>query len=589
MKRVWGLLLILFYLSTAVFAITQKKILSPEEAFNLSVKKSGDVIAVSLKLGENIYIYDDKFKITIVKPDIASLNKDLNIPKPTTYDKHLVHKVPNLNVLVPIDIIKKYTDGENITLRVEFQGCATSGICYQPMSQDFDFTISNTKQKQIKKQSSPLSEQDSIAKSLATDSIWLVLLTFFGFGLLLSLTPCIFPMIPILSSIIVSQADKITTKRAFLLSLVYVLAMSLAYTIAGVLAGLFGANIQASLQNPWIIVAFSIVFVALAFSMFGFYEIQMPRFIQSKLAKKSDQMHGHGVFGVAIMGFLSALIMGPCVAAPLAGALVYIGQSGDALLGGLALFVMSLGMGMPLLLVGVGAKKYMPKPGAWMNAIKAFFGVMMLALAIWTLSRVIDPSTVMFMWMVLFISTSVYMGALESLKDGADGVRKLIKSIAVIILIYGVFLFIGFSSGATDPLKPLSKFSQSVVITSKIEDKKDSKIFKVVSTLDELKKIIENSKKPVLIDFYADWCVSCVELEKYTFSDKLVQKKMSEFENIKIDVTKNSKEDKKILKEFGIFGPPAILFFKNGKEISSKRIIGFKDAKVFLEHLNGIM
>ncbi len=589
MKRVWGLLLILFYLSTAVFAITQKKILSPEEAFNLSVKKSGDVIAVSLKLGENIYIYDDKFKITIVKPDIASLNKDLNIPKPITYDKHLVHKVPNLNVLVPIDIIKKYTDGENITLRVEFQGCATSGICYQPMSQDFDFTISNTKQKQIKKQSSPLSEQDSIAKSLATDSIWLVLLTFFGFGLLLSLTPCIFPMIPILSSIIVSQADKITTKRAFLLSLVYVLAMSLAYTIAGVLAGLFGANIQASLQNPWIIVAFSIVFVALAFSMFGFYEIQMPRFIQSKLAKKSDQMHGHGVFGVAIMGFLSALIMGPCVAAPLAGALVYIGQSGDALLGGLALFVMSLGMGMPLLLVGVGAKKYMPKPGAWMNAIKAFFGVMMLALAIWTLSRVIDPSTVMFMWMVLFISTSVYMGALESLKDGADGVRKLIKSIAVIILIYGVFLFIGFSSGATDPLKPLSKFSQSVVITSKIEDKKDSKIFKVVSTLDELKKIIENSKKPVLIDFYADWCVSCVELEKYTFSDKLVQKKMSEFENIKIDVTKNSKEDKKILKEFGIFGPPAILFFKNGKEISSKRIIGFKDAKVFLEHLNGIM
>jgi len=589
LKRVWGLLLILFYLSTAVFAITQKKILSPEEAFNLSVKKSGDVIAVSLKLGENIYIYDDKFKITIVKPDIASLNKDLNIPKPITYDKHLVHKVPNLNVLVPIDIIKKYTDGENITLRVEFQGCATSGICYQPMSQDFDFTISNTKQKQIKKQSSPLSEQDSIAKSLATDSIWLVLLTFFGFGLLLSLTPCIFPMIPILSSIIVSQADKITTKRAFLLSLVYVLAMSLAYTIAGVLAGLFGANIQASLQNPWIIVAFSIVFVALAFSMFGFYEIQMPRFIQSKLAKKSDQMHGHGVFGVAIMGFLSALIMGPCVAAPLAGALVYIGQSGDALLGGLALFVMSLGMGMPLLLVGVGAKKYMPKPGAWMNAIKAFFGVMMLALAIWTLSRVIDPSTVMFMWMVLFISTSVYMGALESLKDGADGVRKLIKSIAVIILIYGVFLFIGFSSGATDPLKPLSKFSQSVVITSKIEDKKDSKIFKVVSTLDELKKIIENSKKPVLIDFYADWCVSCVELEKYTFSDKLVQKKMSEFENIKIDVTKNSKEDKKILKEFGIFGPPAILFFKNGKEISSKRIIGFKDAKVFLEHLNGIM
>lgn len=582
MKLLFRLCFLTFFLATSSSAIFHKKVLTPKEAFNLNVKKSGDVISVNLKLGKDIYVYDDKLKLSIIFPKVVSLDKEIKRPKAFKHEDYLVYE-DKINLLIPLHVVKKYVDSGVFKLKISYQGCAKSGICYQPMSKIFNFDLG----KNLAKKEN-LSEQDIIANSLKNDSIWLVLISFFGFGLLLSLTPCIFPMIPILSSIIVAQSDKITTKRAFFLSLVYVLAMALAYTVAGVLAGLFGANIQTALQDPWVITIFSLVFVILAFSMFGFYEIQMPRFIQSKLTKKSDEMQGQGVVGVAVMGFLSALIMGPCVAAPLAGALVYIGQSGDALLGGLALFVMSLGMGMPLLLIGTGAQKYMPKPGGWMDAIKASFGVMMLALAIWTLSRIIDGNTIMFMWMLLFIGSSIFMGALESLQEGASGVRKLIKSVAVVFFMYGVVLFIGALSGATNPLKPLEVFTSKKITSTQISATKNEE-FEVVSTLSELKKLIANSKKPVMVDFYADWCVSCAELNEYTFSDKNVKSKMKEFKLVKVDVTKNSKENRELLGAFNLFGPPAILFFKDAKELKPNRIIGFKDAKVFLEHLNGII
>jgi thiol:disulfide interchange protein DsbD len=586
LKVAFRFLLLSLVLVGSLFGITQRKVLSPEEAFNLKVQKTGEVISIKLSVGEGIYVYDDKLKISISDPKVVSLDKEIKRPSPTKHDEYLVHEKA-INLLIPINLIKKYINSGQYKIKVEYQGCATSGICYQPMSKEFSFDLGSGSKKAniIEKE---LSEQDAIANSLKNDSVWLVLLTFFGFGLLLSLTPCIFPMIPILSSIIVSQAENITTKRAFFLSLVYVVSMALAYTISGVLAGLFGANIQAALQNPWIISIFSLVFVFLAFSMFGFYEIQMPRFIQSRLTKKSDEMQGHGIIGVAIMGFLSALIMGPCVAAPLAGALVYIGQSGDALLGGLSLFVMSLGMGVPLLLVGVGAKRYMPKPGVWMNNVSATFGVVMLALAIWTLSRIVDANIIMFMWTFLAIGSAVYMGALERLKNDAKGIDKLIKSMAVIILIYGAILFVGSVSGATNPLNPLSKFTQKSLVSAQIEVSEEND-FELVKNLGELESIIKNSKKPILVDFYADWCVSCVELDTYTFSDPLVKSKMKNFKLVRVDVTKNSKDDKELLNKFGLFGPPAIMFFKDKQELKSKRIIGFKDSKEFLEQLNGII
>ena len=588
MSKVLKLLLIGLFFTTSLFAITQRKVLSPEEAFQVNAKRTGDLIVVSLELGKDIYVYDDKLKLNIIEPTKVSLDKDVKRPSPVDYEDYQVQK-KSINFMIPISVIKKYVNSGKFKLELEYQGCASSGICYQPMKNNFSFDLGGTVAKADKvSPQNDLSEQDFIAESLQNGNVWVVLLSFLGFGILLSFTPCIFPMIPILSSIIVSQSGKqMSTKRAFILSLVYVLAMALAYTIAGVLAGLFGANISAALQNPWIIGIFSAVFVALSFSMFGFYELQMPSFIQSKLAKKSDEMQGQGVVGVAVMGFLSALIMGPCVAAPLAGALVYIGQSGDALLGGAALFVMSMGMGLPLLVIGTGAGKYMPKPGGWMDAIKSMFGVVMLALAIWTLSRVVPANITILLWTLLVISSAIYMGALESLKEGVSGWKKLIKSFAVIMFIYGIMLFIGAMTSATNPLNPLEKFSSSATqstATNLVEEKS----FKVVPTLAELKTIIAESNKPVMVDFYADWCVSCIELEHYTFSDPSVKKKLNEFSLIKIDVTKNSDDDKELLKEFGLFGPPAIMFFKNGNEMKNKRLIGFKDAKEFLAHLNSL-
>lgn len=587
MSRLIKLFLIGLFFTTSLFAITQRKVLSPEEAFQVSAKRTGDLIVISLELGKNIYVYDDKLKISIIEPTKVSLDKDIKRPIAVDYEDYQVHKKP-LTFMIPISVIKKYVSSGEFKLELEYQGCATSGICYQPMKSDFSFDLGGTATKAEKIAfQDDLSETDFIADTLKNGSVLIVLLSFLGFGILLSFTPCIFPMIPILSSIIVSQSGaKMSTKRAFMLSLVYVLAMSLAYTIAGVLAGLFGANISAALQNPWIIGIFSAVFVALSFSMFGFYELQMPSFIQSKLSKKSDEMQGQGVVGVAVMGFLSALIMGPCVAAPLAGALVYIGQSGDAILGGAALFVMSMGMGLPLLVIGTGAGKYMPKPGGWMDAIKAMFGVVMLALAIWTLSRVVPDYIIILLWTVLVISSAVYMGALESLKEGVNGWKKLIKSFAVIMFIYGIMLFIGAMTNATNPLNPLEKFSSTGNIQNVSKGAAEGHSFKIVPTLQELKIVIAESKKPVMVDFYADWCVSCIELENYTFSDPSVEKKLQEFTLIQIDVTKNSDDDKAILKEFGLFGPPAIMFFKEGSELKNKRLIGFKDAKEFLAHIN---
>jgi len=588
MNRLLKLFLIGLFFTASLFAVTQRKVLSPQEAFQVDAKRTGDLIVLSLKLGKDIYIYDDKLKINIVEPTKISLDSNIKRPMPVKYDKFLVHK-KSLKFMIPVSEIKKHISSGEFKLQLEYQGCASSGICYQPMKDDFSFDLGGTNNDTDKVSKENLSEQDLIANSLKNDNIWLVLLTFLGFGILLSLTPCIFPMIPILSSIIVSQSgEKMSTKRAFLLSFVYVLAMSLAYTIAGILAGLFGANISAALQNPWIISIFSGVFVGLAFSMFGFYELQMPTFIQSKLAKKSDEAHGKGIVGVAIMGFLSALIMGPCIAAPLAGALVYIGQSGDALLGGAALFVMSMGMGLPLLIIGTGAGKYMPKPGGWMDIIKAIFGVVMLGLAIWTLSRVIPGFVTMILWASLFISTAVYMGVLESLEKGVSGWKKLIKSFAMIVFIYGIMLFIGAMSNAKNPLNPLENFSASnntQVISNETAEEKN---FKIVPTFSELNTIITNSKKPVMVDFYADWCVSCVELEHYTFSDNNVKEKLKNYTLLQVDVTKNSANDKELLKEFGLFGPPAIMFFKDGSEIKNKRIIGFKDAREFLAHLNSM-
>ncbi|MCG3681515.1 protein-disulfide reductase DsbD [Aliarcobacter butzleri] len=571
MKKIL-LLLILFIYSFSLEL--GNKVLEPEEAFKVKFIKNEDSLNIKLKLGKDIYLYHDKLQINILKPQKIEITKELNIPKPVNYQEFIV-QFDDLNLTIPYDFLKSKVDSKEFEIELKFQGCSKAGLCYAPMSEKqilmFDENIEN---KNINLEN--LNETDTIANSLKEKNILLVLITFFGFGLLLSLTPCVFPMIPILSSIIVgaSKNQTMTASRGFFLSLVYVLSMSIAYTIAGVIAGIFGANLQVALQNPYVLVIFALIFVALAFSMFGYFEIKLPQAIQNRVNKTTDGKEKQGVVGIAIMGFLSALIVGPCVAPPLAGALVYIGQTGDAILGGLALFVMSLGMGVLLLLIGLGAGKFIPKPGGWMESITRIFGIVMLGVAIWLLDRVLDATIIIYLWALLLLGSAIYLKIYQHL---------LAQLITVVIFILGIVLFVGAISGAINPLNPLEKFTSSKM--TQVSDEK--LIFKKIKNIQELELAIKNSNKPVMLDFWASWCVSCKELEEITFQDEQVINKLQEFTLLKADVTENNDEDKALQKKFGVVGPPALIFWdKDKNEIQASRIIGYKNPKDFLEIVN---
>lgn len=545
--------------------------LEPEEAFKPKIIQTKESIIFEVELGQDIYLYHDKLKVFISQPQKIDLTSKAIIPTPVEYDGFIVHfGNPVVRVEIALAQIQNTIKSNNFEIEFFFQGCSKAGLCYAPMSEKLQVGETLNEKTPVVE-----NETDVITNTLKDKSFVIVLVTFFGFGLLLSLTPCVFPMIPILSSIIVNAGNntQMSAKKGFLLSLVYVLAMSLAYTIAGVIAGLFGANLQVILQNPYVLVVFALIFIALAFSMFGYYRIEPPQWLQTKVYKTTSEQKSHGVLGIAVMGFLSALIVGPCVAPPLAGALVYIGQTGDALLGGLALFVMSLGMGIPLLAIGAGAGKFMPKPGGWMSNVSEVFGIVMLAIAIWMVERVI-PEFTLYLWATLFIGTSVYLKAYGHL---------VIKTLRAMIFIYGTVCFIGAISGANNVLNPLEKFTQknsSIAQDNNLE-------WKYVKNLNELDSVIKASTKPVMLDFYASWCVSCKELENITFKDERVQKSLEKFTLVKADVTNNTKEDQELQKRFNVFGPPALIFFdENKQEIKQAQIIGYKNAEEFLEIVN---
>ena len=557
-----------------------QEFLEPNEAFKPTFTKNETSINLKLDLGRDIYLYDDKLKVFIVKPEKIEITKEINIPKAVAYEEFIV-QFNNLDLTIPFSLLKSKVDSTEYEIEVKFQGCSKLGLCYAPMSEKYLLTFDNniskiqTKEEEQKVETTTLNETDSIANSLKNGNLLLVLATFFGFGLLLSLTPCVFPMIPILSSIIVgaSKSEVMSAKKGFFLSFIYVLSMSVAYTIAGIVAGIFGANLQVALQNPYVLVVFALIFVALAFSMFGYFEIKLPQSIQTKLNKTTDGKEKQGIIGVAIMGFLSALIVGPCVAPPLAGALVYIGQTGDAVLGGIALFVMSLGMGVPLLLIGLGAGRFMPKPGGWMENITKIFGIIMLGVAIWLLDRVLSPSIIMSLWALLFLATAIY------LKTQSNMFAELASSV---LFILGVVLLVGLISGSTNPLKPLEKLTASTNVI-----KEDKLIFHKIKNISELELAIKNSNKPVMLDFWASWCVACKELEDITFKDEEVMKKLQNFTLLTADVTLNNDEDKALQKMFGVVGPPALIFWdKDKKEVNSSKIVGYKNPKEFLEILN---
>ncbi|MDQ1298791.1 MAG: thioredoxin:protein disulfide reductase [Campylobacterota bacterium] len=607
--------LFLIFFSLSLFGVS---FLQPDAAFKPRITQiDKDTIGVDIDLGADIYLYKNKLKIEDANLKDGIDFQSVKMGKSVDHDgEQVFFSSPEIQ----IKLLKKnaLTGDYKVKVNLSYQGCSSAGLCYEPMETTLEISVDMDQLESVKteepsvikaeavedkivkaaiveekngtkaleKVSEKSSETDKIASVIQGGSLWLIIISFFGFGLLLSLTPCVFPMIPIISSVILAQGNGISTKKAFWLSLVYVLAMAVAYTIAGVLAGLFGANLQAAFQTPWIITLFALIFVLLSLSMFDVYELQIPNFIQARVSHLGGQKSG--IIGVALMGFFSALIVGPCVAAPLAGALIYIGQTGDALLGGIALFALSIGMGMPLLVVGTTSGKFMPKPGMWMDTIKAIFGVMLLGIAIWMIGRVLDENTTLLLWGGLAVFVAINMGALESFGDHpAWSARANTKALGFMILLYGMSLLIGGMAGGHNPLRPLEPFAYGKADTvSGIESKKIEKIL----SIEELDAILaENKGKRIMVDFYADWCTSCKELEDKTFSDPAVREEMGKFVFVQVDVTSNDAASKAFTKKYGIFGPPAILFFdEEGHLKNESTIIGFKGPQEFLSHLKGL-
>lgn len=568
----------------------QDDILDPDDAFKVSFDSQPGQFKVNWIIAEGHYLYRDKMQITAT--DTGMTTKPLVMPMGEAKDDPIFNQILYVfhhfaDATLPYQFSN---DGDkDVTFKVKYQGCSEiSGICYPPQTKEFTVKVSPISFAQAatsNASSEPVSEQDEITNALRSGNTWLTLAIFFGAGLLLAFTPCVFPMIPILSGIIVGQGENISTRKAFYLSLVYVLAMAMTYTIVGILVGLSGENIQAWFQNPWIIGSFAIIFVALSFSMFGFYELQMPASIQSKLTNVSNSQRGGHIIGVAIMGFLSALIVGPCVTAPLVGALIYIAETGDAVLGGMALFSLSMGMGAPLLVIGASAGKMLPRAGAWMDVIKAVFGVLLLGLAIWLLERVTPVAVTMTMWAALIIVSAIYMGAIDTLAAGSSGWKKLWKGLGVLLLIYGIIIVIGLASGNRNifqPLKGLGGMSNTSAQTEHLA-------FKQIKGVDGLNAELAKAKaagKTVMLDFYADWCVSCKEMELLTFSDPAVQKALKNVVLLQADVTPNDAKDTELYKHFGIIGPPSIMFFDtDGIERKNYRVVGYMSADKFSQHV----
>lgn len=586
--KFWGLLLITIGCQQA-YALTNNDLLPPDQAFKFHARSlDNKTIEVNWQIAEGYYLYREKITLTIANTKNVTLGS-YKIPHGTPKSDEAFGEVEIFHNALSFSIPIKQSIAPPVPfeLKAGFQGCAEVGVCYPPMSKTIAIEPSlvqaNTIRETVAPKPTSYSEQEQIAQSLSEKSYTLILASFFGFGLLLAFTPCIFPMIPILSGIIVGQKGPVTAWRGFILSLSYVLAGAVAYTAFGILAALFGSNLQAELQQPWIIASFSGLFILLSLSMFGFYNLELPQSLQNRLNNASNQQKNQGVLSAAIMGALSALVVGPCVAAPLAGALIYIGQTGDALLGGSALFLMGLGMGMPLLAIGASAGSLLPKAGAWLNTTKNIFGVVMLVVAAWMLDRIFPASLMMIVWACLLIIPAIYMNAIESLPDPNNGWKKLWKGFGLIMLVYGIILIIGFATGGTNPLQPLNHFSQ----TNKAPE--HTLKFVRITSLDDLNLKLsqaQQQQQSVMLDFYADWCISCKEMETYTFSNNAVQKELSQFMLLQADVTNMTTDDNALLKHFNLIGPPAILFFDANKmEQEHLRLVGYKAADDFLEHI----
>ena len=588
MTRVLASLLLLLSLVAPARA---QDLLEPDKAFRMTARAlDASNIEIRFAIADGYYMYRERFRFALEDPGSAKLGqavfppgerkKDEFFGDVETYRKEVVIRLPVEGASGPLKLV------------VTSQGCADSGVCYVPM--DTKATVQMAAAgvggpgitpgpQQVDPQPRlSLSASDlDVAAVFRSGNAWIVLATFLGFGVLLAFTPCMLPMIPILSSIIAGEGKNVGKLKALALSGAYVLGMAVTYAAAGVAAAYSGSMIAAALQNPWVLGTFALVFVWLALSMFGFYEIQLPGFLHHRLHAAHGKLQGGKLVSVGLMGVLSAVIVSPCVAAPLAGALLYISQTRDVWLGGGALFAMAIGMGLPLVAVGVSEGALLPKAGAWMNSVKKFFGVLLLGVAIWIVSPILPTVAVMVAWAALAIGSAMFLRAIDPLPPNAHAAERLAKAVGFMALIAGVALLVGALAGSRDPLRPLGGVLQaggSAVAPL---------TFVRVNSVTELDERLRAAGRPVMLDFYADWCVSCKEMEAFTFTDPRVRARFERMLLLQADVTANTEAHKLLLKRFSLFGPPGIIFFDAaGREIKGLRVVGYQNADDFLKTLD---
>ncbi|MES2106411.1 MAG: protein-disulfide reductase DsbD [Pseudomonadota bacterium] len=585
---VWLLSLGLLALLCSVPAHADDEFLDPEVAFKFSAKMVEPGVAeVTYHIADGYYMYRERLQF---KADNATLGTP-ELPKgkvkfDETFQKELETYRNSLVFRIPVQAAGDFT------LRITSQGCADKGLCYSPMESVAKLTVvGGSGGAALSSPSSPANsmtevpaeapvvagdvESNSVSAALKSGKLTVILPLFLALGLALSFTPCVLPMVPILSFIIVGEGSSVRRSRGFILSLSYVLGMALVYTALGVAAGLIGEGLSATLQNPWVLGVFALLMVVLSLSMFDVYQLQVPAALQTRLTAASEGQRKGKLFGVFIMGAISALIVGPCVAAPLATSLLYISQTRDVLVGGSALFAMAMGMGVPLLLVGLSAGSLLPRAGMWMESIKQFFGVLMLAMALWMISPVLPVWAQMAGWALILLG---YAGYLLFVRKNAGIPSRVFASLLAIL---GLLQVVGVSTGGRDVFSPVAHL---------LGTQQQGVKFTRIRSIAELDQALAQSKgKTAVLDFYADWCVSCKEMEKLTFTDQKIKPRLDDMLLLQVDVTANSADDKALLKRFNLFGPPGIIFFnKQGQEIQGGRVIGYQNPEKFAASLGRV-
>ncbi|MCH8060564.1 MAG: protein-disulfide reductase DsbD, partial [Proteobacteria bacterium] len=562
-----------------------------DEAFKpILIPIDGNTVEVTWQVARGYYLYKDKISVKAISANVqlgmlalpeGELKFDEFFGESEVYFEDVFARLP---------LARATRDAMDLELEINYQGCSLDGLCYPPTTRILTVALPEastiTELALLPSPDAPVSEQARLAQLISESHIWLVIATFFGAGLLLAFTPCVLPMVPILSGIIAGEGDNVSPMRGFTLALSYVMGMALVYTGAGIAAAAAGMQLAATFNQPWILILFAGLFVVLALGMFGLYDLQIPSSMQSRLAGISGQQKRGTIIGAFIMGALSALIVTACVAPPLVATLTVIGQSGDMLRGGTALFALSMGMGAPLLIVGASAGKLLPKAGPWMESIKNAFGFMMLGLAVWMLSRILPGSVTLALWAVLIFMAGVFLGGLTTLATGSSTIQKLSKGFGFLAIIYGLLLLLGALTGGSNPLKPLASINLG---GGDMLAEEHGLVFQHIKTVDDLDRELANAAsqgKTAMLDFYADWCVSCKEMEAYTFTDTGVQAALSNTVLLQTDVTANDAEDQALLQRFGVFGPPTIIFFgADGQQRHGYEVVGYMKSNDFIKHV----